>query len=265
MPELGEVEIARKHLQSWWTDAASTFHLIDAKVLKSGEPADLERQISQTPRAFKRRGKQLWVEFADGPHLAFHFRMTGQIVRTTGPDERFSRIAWQVGDYWLHFVDPRRFGYVEVWTDSERDAALAKLGPDPHAADPKLIREKAGARQLKAALLDQSVIAGVGNIAFIEVMWRLGLHPEIKGSQLSKAEWSRLIQAFVDFFDEVVERDFSPEQGRIDYVNTGGTNPFEIYQQDLCPKCSGGIERLVQGGRSTYFCPRCQAKKRAKK
>ena len=258
MPELGEVEIARKNLESWWTDAASTFHLIDAKVLKSGELNDLERQISQTPKAFKRRGKQLWVEFAESPHLAFHFRMTGQIVRTISPDERFSRIAWQVGDYWLHFADPRRFGYVEVWTDSERDAALAKLGPDPHAADPLAIREKAGARQLKAAILDQSVIAGVGNIAFIEVMWRLGLHPEIKGSQLSKAEWSRLIQAFVDFFDEVVERDFSPEQGRIDYVNTGGTNPFEIYQQDQCPKCSTGIERLVQGGRSTYFCPRCQ-------
>lgn len=258
MPELGEVEIARKHLQSWWTDAASTFHLNDAKVLKSGEFTDLERQIAQTPKAFKRRGKQLWVEFADGPHLAFHFRMTGQIVRTTSPEERFSRIAWQVGEYWLHFVDPRRFGYVEVWTDAERDAALAKLGPDPHDADPLLVRKDAGKRQLKAALLDQSVVAGIGNIAFIEVMWRQGLHPESKADQLNKTQWQSLIQAFVDFFDEVVGRDLSPEQGRIDYVNTGGTNPFEIYQQDQCPKCSTGIERLVQGGRSTYFCPRCQ-------
>ena len=265
MPELGEVEIARQHLQSWWSQGAHALHVQDAKVLKSGELTDLESQMSQTPRAFLRRGKQLWIEFTQGQHLAFHFRMTGQIVRTRSPEERFSRLAWQVGDHWLHFVDPRRFGYVEVWTDSERDHALAKLGPEPHDADPLLVRKEAGKRQLKAALLDQSVVAGIGNIAFIEVMWRQGLHPELKADQLTKTQWQALIQAFADFFDEVVERDFSPEQGRIDYVNTGGTNPFDIYQRELCPKCSAGIERLVQGGRSTYFCPRCQAKKRAKK
>lgn len=267
MPELGEVEIARLNLEDWWIGRGQEpkeVHVYDPKIVGTGTLEELQGILAQTPTKIGRRGKQLWAEFADGRVLAIHFRMTGQITHESQPDIRFARLAWSVHDGWLVFSDPRRFGHVDVFEDmTSFDETLKKFGPEPADADPTELAKRVGKRALKSALLDQGVIAGIGNIAFSEVMWRQKLHPDICGADLSSRAWKALIQGFVDFFDEVVARDREAAlNGDLTYVNMGGENPFDVYQRDVCVRCKGPISRLVQGGRSTYFCPRCQKKPR---
>lgn len=268
MPELGEVEIARLNLEEWWvhsgTPATTEVHVLDPKILTTGSLEALLELLKQTPTKIGRRGKQLWAEFEDGHVLALHFRMTGQITHESQPDIRFARLAWPVGNGWLVFSDPRRFGHVDIYEDSQSfQKTLEKFGPEPADADSAMIAKRVGKRALKSALLDQAIIAGIGNIAYSEVMWRQKLHPDLCGEDLSARAWKALIQAFVEFFEEVVARDRdAARSGELTYVNMGGENPFDVYQREVCFRCGGPISRLVQGGRSTYFCPKCQKKPR---
>jgi formamidopyrimidine-DNA glycosylase len=154
----------------------------------------------------------------------------------------------------LRLVSGARFGEV---------AEVAALGPDPLAdgIDARALGEGLAAtrRPVKVALLDQSLLAGVGNIHAAEACWRARLDPRRRGDRLRPAEVAALARALRASFRFALSKLDGPE---IEYLEEGGDNPFHVYDRQgrRCrhPGCSGAIRRIVQAQRSTYYCPSCQ-------
>ena len=260
MPELGEVEIARKNLETWWIGRkAEEIVVFDPDVFSSGGTR-LDEVMRSTALEAGRRGKYLFVTFEHGDVVVFHFRMTGKITLHELPEQRFARVAWRVDDRWLCFQDARRLGHIDVFTKDEFQdyAPIAKMGPEPFGLTGDVLRQCVGSRGLKAALMDQSVVAGVGNIAVSEVFFRLGFAPTIRGDSLTNEQWNELAHALEAFFAAVIH---DHQTDDMQYVNQGGDNPFDVYGklEQPCPRCETPIERVKVAGRSTYFCPKCQA------
>lgn len=263
MPELGEVEIVRQNLIRWWVNkSAKDVTLVDTAALTQGEPEEFIRVLSSPCVGVRRRGKYLILEFSDDHAVIFHFRMTGKIAPCTGVDDRFVRVAWTLEDRWYGFMDARRLGHVELFLAGELQnyGPLIRMGPEPEDIDGATLQKNVGKRGLKNALLDQRVIAGVGNIAVSEVFYRQGLPPTAKGSDLvGSLAWDNLAKAIAEFFDEVIEEQSSDE---VIYLNQGALeNPFDVYKREglPCVRCGQLIRRDKVAGRSSYFCPSCQS------
>ena len=268
MPELAEVECARRDLERWWVGRAASRAIVhDAKVSRSA-PAALEAALTATCAAARRRGKYLIVDLVGGERsVVFHFRMTGKIALSEQERRRFTRVSWLVDEAgWLVFDDARRFGRVEL---AEGDplvevAALAAMGPEPHDLEGGahlLARLGRTRRLLRDALLDQKVIAGVGNIAIAELFWRLGVPPDVRSPELGLERADALVRAMPAYFDALVAHH---EGAEIDYLSEHRRNddhPFDVYAREgeACRRCNAAIERRVFGARSAYFCPVCQA------
>lgn len=264
MPELAEVEIARQNVERWWKDRRATeVHILDPKILGGAEAGLVEDALRQPLVAMHRRGKYLLAELASGQHLVFHFRMTGKIVRSDVESGRFARLAWLVPESgWLLFKDQRRFGRVELLEPGAlaHYAALVAMGPEPHGLRVEDLQARLrGKRTLKAALLDQKVIAGVGNIAVSEVFWRIGLAPDIRVDELNGAQLEALVADLPVYFDEVIEASRADE---IVYLEEGGEaeNIFSVYgrKDEPCARCETPIAREVIASRSSFYCPACQ-------
>ncbi len=265
MPELAEVEIVRRNIEAWWKTPADEVVWIDAQF---GDSQDsLEEALRSKPLAFIRRGKHLVVQTEKGG-VYFHLRMTGKIISAASPDVRFARLAFKVSpgrsadnqDYpWLVFVDSRRLGSIEFLEGSELPKGFATLGPEPDAISVAYFDDTIGKKRgLKSALLDQKVVAGIGNIAITELFWMCGIAPNAKWSDLSEEKKAELCAEMAPYFDALIEKEAGDE---IPYANEkGAPNPFLIYKRlgEPCPTCQNPIERVKVASRSTYFCPTCQ-------
>ncbi|MCP4809007.1 MAG: Fpg/Nei family DNA glycosylase [Proteobacteria bacterium] len=242
MPELPEVEIMTRNLRSWLGPGPVEVISHDAKIAEV--PAfDIERVW--------RRGKTCIVEGLDGG-LLLHFRMTGKVVRDHGG--RRYRAELVTPDEEVVFIDPRRFGTIEWVADVQ--GALAGLGPEPYPEKrtggwwrDRFARKRG---PIKPALLDQKCVAGLGNIAASEILWRAGVDPRTKVPDVTR--WDAIADETHGFLHEVIELEDSEE---IAYINTdaGARNPFAVYgrEGEPCPRTGRPIVRIVQAGRSTFF------------
>lgn len=262
MPELAEVEIVRRNLKAWWTAPATDVRLHDEDLLKRGAPELLNELLTAAVPEMKRRGKYLIAAFDADRAIIFHFRMTGKIIATDDPEPRFARLAWNSADHdWLVFKDARRLGQVEVFDTGELDdyEPLQKMGPEPYGLTAEDLADLLPSRRrLKDALLDQSVIAGIGNIAITEIFWRLELPPDIGVSDLSDDQIAALADEMPRYFDWLIADQMDDE---VVYLGEGKErNPFDVYKREgePCPRCGVAIERAKIGGRSSYYCPDCQ-------
>lgn len=262
MPELSEVEIVRRNLSEWWRSPATEVRVLDEAVLTFGRPELLHELLRGAAPTMDRRGKYLIARFEGDRALIFHFRMTGKIVRSAEPEPRFARLAWTgAGDDWLVFKDARRLGHVEVFDTGELAdyLPLQRMGPEPHGlTGPALAARLSPRRRLKDALMDQSVIAGVGNIAISEVFWRLELAPDVKVDALAEAQIAALADELPRYFDELLEDQMDDE---VIYLGEGkAENPFAVYgrEHESCSRCGGTVARKMVGGRSSYYCSKCQ-------
>ncbi|MEJ7600157.1 MAG: zinc finger domain-containing protein [Kofleriaceae bacterium] len=168
----------------------------------------------------------------------------------------------------LRFIDPRRFGQIDVVTRADERAhpALAVLGPD--ALDvglaPELLRTQALARRttLKAFVLDQSVIAGVGNIYASEALWRAKLRPTTRTKRLTVANARKLTDAIREVLERALTNGGTTLSDFVDADGTEGNNADYLWVYDRaglpCPRCKTVIKRSVLQGRATYYCPTCQ-------
>ncbi len=263
MPELAEVEIVRRNLERWWTRPASDLILDDPELLRDGTPEGLRKAFLTATPELRRRGKYLLFDFGEHTVVA-HFRMSGKIVLEPQPSGRFARLSWAVDDGWLVFKDPRRLGHVELYPSADLpDAypALAKMGPEPlDLPGPELAARLSPRRRLKDALLDQKVVAGVGNIAISEIFWRLSLPPDVKVAALADDDVAALAAELGRYFRQLIEVQSGDE---VVYLGEGAhaDNPFDVYDREgsPCSRCGTRIDRETIGGRSSYFCPRCQS------
>lgn len=256
MPELPEVEGAGAFLRRWLAGRRIVgFQVDDPKVLRldAGDGSGL----GAAEPAVWRRAKYL-VLSAGSEAWIVHLRMTGELGRG-GPG---GRARWSLDDgAEIVFRDPRRFG--EVWRLGAAAIpaffAARELGPEPwpERRDAAWWGERlAGARgPLKPALMDQSRVAGLGNICAAEICWRARLSPLRPAGGLSAGELARLAEEAHAFLDASVA---SCSAEAVVYVNQGGPNPFSVYQRDRCPRCGGAVARLEQAGRGTWWCPACQ-------
>jgi formamidopyrimidine-DNA glycosylase len=217
----------------------------------------------------ERRGKVLLVFFDAGVGLLSHLGMTGKWVRRRAPDAepapRHNRASLTLSDgSVVHYCDPRMFGRLAVHHADELGSLpdVRALGPDPlvdgidaaalHAA---LARTT---RAVKVALLDQRLLAGVGNIYATEALFRAGVHPAREGRSISRREAARIARGLDESFAAALAR----AEEEIAYLSEGAhvDNPFLIYDRagDPCPRCRRRLSKATIGGRTSAYCARCQ-------
>ena len=280
MPELPEVETVARDLaprlvgakisgvRSSW---ARTLRTHDAEAFAAGV-------TGRTVEAVGRRGKQLVVELSGGAALTVHLKMTGQlfVVRSGVPDDPYVRLVLELaGGRELRFRDIRKFGRVglyqrdavsgELVTEPGGAAVFARTGAEPLAYDftlrdfRRLLRGRRG--RLKALLMDQSFLAGVGNIYADEALWAARLHPLRSARSLHPSDEKRLYDQVRRVLAEAIIRRGSSID---DYTAPDGDGSMQerlqVYQRtgQPCPRCGRPIRRIVVGGRSTHFCSWCQ-------
>ena len=263
MPELAEVEVVRRNLERWWEGrGASQVLVLDEKLLVDTTAPAMEEALLRPLEKADRRGKYLLCRLEGGQVVVFHFRMTGKIVCGDEAEPKYGRLSWFVdGSGWLVFKDQRRLGKARLLSaeEFEKYEPLQRMGPEPDDLSVDHLRQNCSDRRLlKTALLDQSVVAGVGNIAISEVFWRLELAPDVKCGQLSDEDWENLVRELPIYFEEIIKLSTSDE---IKYVEeAGSSNIFQIYGRsgEECSRCGGRIEKMKVGGRTSYFCGGCQ-------
>ena len=282
MPELPEVETVRRSLAP---------HLVGARLaeveqrrpdLRFPLPERLaERLTGATVLALARRAKYLRATLDTGETLVCHLGMTGRFlvedtapgrfVHAAGDDPKHTHIVFRTeAGVTVSFNDARRFGYMDlIDTDAlDRHPWFAGLGPEPlgHDFSPKTLADAfAGRRQsVKATLLDQRVVAGLGNIYVCEALHRSAIHPERPAGEVSAPKLKRLAREIVATLEEAIAaggstlRDYRDAEGSLGYFQ----HAFKVYgrEDDACikPTCRGVVRRVVQSGRSSFFCPVCQ-------
>lgn len=275
MPELPEVETIRLHLRRGSDEEPSLVgQRIEGVSLRWPrhivEPAvsTFRKQIrGRTVQDVTRRGKFILIPL-DGRTLAIHLMMSGDlwIADSASPRGRFDHTVFNLDSGWqLRFSDSRKFGRVYLLKDP--GGLLGKLGPEPlsddfdSAALDQILSEHR--RALKPLLMDQTVIAGLGNIYTDEALHRAKLHPLRQSDSLHSAEvrdlWEGIRAALQSGLDH--------NGASIDWVYRGGDfqNYFRAYGRagEPCPACGTEIVRTVVGQRGTYFCPTCQVEERA--
>jgi len=266
MPELPEVETVRRELEPWLSGRT----IRDARRVEAPPGPKyhgLERARGQRIEAVSRLGKFIVMPLSGGHELIVHLGMTGVL----SPDATMShvRVRLDLADgQALYFKDPRRFGRFMVLAPGERTRlpTLAAIGPEP--LEPGFTPALLGAglaratSAVKAVLLGQKAVAGVGNIYADEALFRAGIHPETPASSLSKARIKRLHEAIVF----VLEAGLSDGGTTLsDYRRVDGTSgehaaALLVYGREgqPCARCGGALERIIVGQRSTTYCRRCQ-------
>jgi formamidopyrimidine-DNA glycosylase len=273
MPELPEVETVRRTL----TPAIGARI---AAVWDSGKPLHMKRRpprkklralVGAKITGVRRHGKYLLVDTDRPESLLVHLGMTGRLCIHGKREARatHTHLVLDLGTRELRFADPRRFGQIDVFLRArEREhPALAELGPDAlvHGVDPEALLEVARRRRrttLKAFLLDQSVIAGVGNIYASEALWRAGLRPTTRTRRLTGAGAARLADAIREVIANALENGGTTLSDFVAADGAAGENADYLWVYDRagqpCPRCKALIRRSVLQGRATYFCPTCQ-------
>jgi len=268
MPELPEVEIASRQLRGWMLGRRIVAaRAAKSRVIRGQAPARFAQLAGHKLAGIDRVGKWMLLEFDGGEGLISHLGMTGKWMRRKRdqPPPPHLRATFELADgHAVDYRDPRLFGrLVRGKTDALRRLPTWRaLGPDPlqgidverlHAV---LARTK---RSLKEALMDQRTLAGLGNIYVSESLHRAGLDPRRPGTTMTPDGTDRLADAIRASLRAALSAEDSDEP--ITYVEEGGENFFLVYDLagQRCMTCKRAkIERIVQGGRSTYFCPHCQ-------
>lgn len=286
MPELPEVETVRRGL------AGLILHRQIAKVTglcdKSLQiaPADVSRLVAgATVAGVRRRAKMLMIDLTGGYTLLIHLKMTGQLVYRGDqawaaghpndsmigelPDKSTRTIFELSGGGKLFFNDQRKFGWIKLYPTSEvmRLASIVKLGPEPLSGDPwreflsRLRRHQKS--RIKTAILDQTVLAGVGNIYADESLWLARINPMTRVEQLSDDDLHRLLDSIIEIMNQSLRAGGSTARN---YVKADGSRGdyldkfAQVYHREgqPCAHCGHEIRKIKLAGRGTHYCPACQ-------
>jgi formamidopyrimidine-DNA glycosylase len=273
MPELPEVEVTRRALAPAVEGARVLGLTVRDARLRWPVPADLPARVAgQCVERLERRGKYLLWRFADGTMIS-HLGMSGAWrvwPRTAPPPQRHDHVDVRFERYTLRLTDPRRFGALLWHAASDgpllRHPLLAALGMEPLDArfDGAVLHggTRRHAAAIKQVLLAGHVVVGVGNIYASEALFRAGINPKASAQRLSRARCDRLAVAVREVLTEAIGvggstlRDFHSAAGDAGYFMLDA----KVYERagEPCRLCGKPIRRLLQGQRSTYYCPRCQ-------
>jgi formamidopyrimidine-DNA glycosylase len=273
MPELPEVETVRRRLGPLLEGhVLEHVEIFDPRLTRPYDPFETARELEgERVREIDRRGKYLIVRFESGRALLIHLRMTGSLrhaPKGTLPDDPHRRAVVRLDDESdVAYRDVRRFGTWLLLEPSEVDSYLeTKVGPEPLARSyraSKLAERLAGRRApIKAALLDQRTVAGVGNIYADEALWRARVHPLTPAAELTADEVKAVHGSIRSVLNAGIRRQGSTLR---DYQLPDGSSGtaqdrFKVYGRagGPCPRCGTPIDKIRVAGRGTWYCPSCQ-------
>ncbi|MGB7587777.1 MAG: bifunctional DNA-formamidopyrimidine glycosylase/DNA-(apurinic or apyrimidinic site) lyase [Solirubrobacterales bacterium] len=291
MPELPEVETVCRQLDPELAgQRIERLEVLDERWCRPVAPAELEQAVSErTIEGLGRRGKYLLLALEEAQTLVMHLRMTGNLIlvddgdaldpsegrrlyegeRSTSERHLRARFALEDGRE-LWFTDPRRFGEGFLIDNTDLERRFERLGVEPLSGEftAEVLAGVAAKRTapLKSFLLDQSTVAGVGNIYADEALFRARLHPLSPAGSMRPEHHEALRDAIVAALEAGIDgggasiddyRDGRGERGRMQ-------DEFLVHTREgePCPRCDGTIVRIVVAGRSTYYCPNCQVRLR---
>jgi formamidopyrimidine-DNA glycosylase len=272
LPELPEVETVTRALNARLLGRRIVGLAQRRPDLRFALPQDLGARLAgRRVEGLARRAKFILVHLDDGAALVMHLGMSGRLVfdgEPCGPHEHLT-FGFDDGTR-LRFVDPRRFGMLDLVGPGQLAAHrwLAPLGIEPLGPDldaPRLDEAGllAGRRvAIKTAIMDQRLVVGVGNIYASEALFRAGISPRRSALTLGPGRAARLVEAIKQVLSEAIAAGGSSLR---DYVQANGElgsfqRDFRVYERagQPCPRCAGPVRRIVQAGRASYYCGRCQ-------
>ncbi|MFZ5647932.1 MAG: bifunctional DNA-formamidopyrimidine glycosylase/DNA-(apurinic or apyrimidinic site) lyase [Bacillota bacterium] len=273
MPELPEVETVRRSLESQVSGLTiNEVILLMPKIIKSPPPQSfIENITGKRIKKLGRRGKYLLINLSEGLTLVIHLRMTGRLVFCPAdtPPGKHTHAVFRLSDgNSLHFSDIRQFGRMALTGTDRLDSlpGLKDLGVEPLSE--KFTRDylkkelKRRRTKIKSLLLDQTFIAGLGNIYADEALHRARINPEKIAANLTARETALLYQAVRDVLAEGIANRGTTLRDYVDGMGQAGSNQnaLRVYDREgkPCLLCGQPVSRIRLGGRSSYFCPRCQ-------
>jgi formamidopyrimidine-DNA glycosylase len=276
MPELPEVETIRRQLAPHLGGRIlKDVQVLDPRWTRPEAPEQVEGRLrGREVRRLSRSGKYLIWELGGDLYLLMHLRMTGTLLFDPAVEPAHTRLRFLLdGGSAVIYVDPRRFGTGHLAQGAaERDRYLAqRIGIEPLTPEFTVahLRALAHGRQapIKAFVLDQRRIAGVGNIYADEALFRAGIHPLRAAGRLSRAQLAALREAIEDALQAGIEAKGATidDFRHVDGARGSFQDRFLVHRREgkPCPRCGTTIRKLVVGGRGTYVCERCQPRPRA--
>lgn len=282
MPELPEVETVRRGLSPVMEGAVIAQADVNRPDLRWPFPPGMAARLTgQKVERLRRRSKYILADLGSGESLLIHLGMSGRMLISGDPlgqfvhdhpaPEKHDHVVFHMANgARITFNDPRRFGAMDLLetTTAEQHKLLAALGPEPLGNDfheAHLIAALKGRNTpIKSALLDQRIVAGLGNIYVCEALYRAGIHPARKAGRISATRVARLVPIIRQVLAEAIEaggsslRDFRQADGELGYFQ----HAFDVYGREGEPcktsGCTHAIGRIVQSGRSSFYCPSCQ-------
>ncbi|MBN2629226.1 MAG: bifunctional DNA-formamidopyrimidine glycosylase/DNA-(apurinic or apyrimidinic site) lyase [Rhodobacteraceae bacterium] len=282
MPEMPEVETVRRGLLPVMEGQIITLAQVNRDGLRRPFPADMAGRLTGARvLGLRRRSKYILADLSTAETLLIHLGMSGRMLisgQTLGafhhdhpaPQKHDHVVLHMENGVRVTFNDARRFGAMDLMPTlgSEGHALLAALGPEPlgNAFDERYLVSRLKGRNtpIKSALLDQHIIAGLGNIYVCETLFRAGISPQKKAGDLSEKHAAGLVAIIRDVLTEAIEaggsslRDYRQADGELGYFQ----HSFKVYNREgqPCPTqgCTGIVSRVVQSGRSSFYCPQCQ-------
>ena len=267
MPELPEVETTVRGLERVLKNRRITRVEARRGDLRRSFPKDLGQRLTGAEvTGLGRRAKYGLIHTDRGDTMVFHLGMSGSWRIDHARLEKHDHLLLETDEgRRLALNDPRRFGSVDLVPtgELERWPAFEALGPEPFEIDARELQRRLRGRTaaIKLLLGDQRVVAGLGNIYVCEALYRARIHPERAGGSISLQRLERLVIAIKGVLAEAIEaggstlRDFISPEGELGYFS----KTFAVYDQEGQPcGCGGTVRRVVQGGRSTFYCPACQ-------
>jgi formamidopyrimidine-DNA glycosylase len=282
MPELPEVETVRRGLAPVMEGQVIARADVNRPDLRWPFPERMaERLTGQRVERLRRRSKYILADLGSGETLLVHLGMSGRMLVSGDalgvfvhdhptPEKHDHVVLHMESGARITFNDPRRFGAMDLMptASAEDHKLLAVLGPEPLGnafnEDHLITAFKGKMTPVKAALLDQKIVAGLGNIYVCEALFRAGIHPRRKAGRIAKPRVAALVPIIRQVLADAIEaggsslRDFRQADGELGYFQ----HSFDAYGREgaACRRagCEGKIGRIVQSGRSSFFCPQCQ-------
>jgi len=267
MPELPEVETIKNELLPHVVGFSITdVDVLDDRVVERMSGGEFRRMVAgQAVEKLERRGKYLIFLLANGYSLVVHFRMTGALLLGSGNIDRYARAVFHLssGEHFV-FRDPRKFGVIRLLEDI--DDLTGKLGPEPLSENftPDVLARILSKHHIpiKAALLDQHLIAGIGNMYADESLFASHIYPLRKADALSPEEISNLYRSI----QKILQLAINDKGASVDtYVRPDGQAGTAQFKFNVahryvkaCPVCGAPIQRIMVRNRGTYYCPGCQ-------
>jgi formamidopyrimidine-DNA glycosylase len=270
MPELPEVETIRRDLEkSLFGDRAISVKVFDHRLMSRQEEVRWGKMVlGQSWQTFNRKGKYLWITLSNQWHIAFHLRMTGQLLvqsaHTDSAEKARLLITFASGKT-LRFCDQRRFG--EAWLLSPDDPRHSRqpVGPDALAelrCEEFVQIVKTRTTRIHPLLMDQHLLSGVGNIYAQEALFKAAIRPTRPGNRVTRAEASRLFDTLQETLQTAITHRGSSSRNYLDAQGEQGSAQIlhSVYRKGgkPCPRCQGLLRAARVGGRGAVFCPQCQ-------